>query len=110
MKANRPRRGFSLCCMAAAALLMMGCDSESGGVTYEIIYPSGNTRDYTTYHKNIPVEGTDGYLQWCPMLFLCPWKRGAGEAVWAVEDTCPKRGDLLPGHVRLEGGTQGLHL
>ncbi|MCI9048560.1 MAG: hypothetical protein HFG71_15115 [Hungatella sp.] len=63
MKANRTRRGFSLCCMAAA-LLMMGCDSESGGGTYEIIYPSGNTRDYTTYHKNIPVEGAYGYLQW----------------------------------------------
>ena len=30
--------------------------------------------------------------------------------VWAVEDTCPKRGDPLPGHVRLGGGTHGLHL
>ena len=34
----------------------------------------------------------------------------AGEAVLDVEDTCPKRGDLLPGHVRLGGGTHGLHL
>ncbi len=64
MKANKMRRRFSLCCVAAATLLLVGCNPESGAATYEVIYPSGYTRDYTTYHKEIPVEGASCSLQW----------------------------------------------
>jgi len=62
MKTETARCIF-LCC-AALALLLTGCNPEAGAATYEIIYPSGYTRDYITRDKKIPVEGASCCLQW----------------------------------------------
>ncbi len=62
--AKKMCRVFALCCAAVFVLMMTGCDPAAGATVYEIIYPSGYTRDYLTKNKKIPVEGTSCYLQW----------------------------------------------
>lgn len=64
MKAKKVCRVFALCCVAVFVLMLTGCDPTAGATVYEVIYPSGHTRDYLTDAKKIPVEGTSYYLQW----------------------------------------------
>lgn len=64
MNAKNLRRVFASCCVAAAALMMTGCDPAAGAAVYEVIYPSGYARDYLTGNEEIPVEGTSWQLRW----------------------------------------------
>ncbi len=64
MKAKKGCCAFALCCVAVFVLMLTGCDPTAGATVYEVIYPSGHTRDYLTDAKKIPVEGTSYYLQW----------------------------------------------
>jgi len=64
MKSKIARYTIALFCVAVLALLLTGCNPEAGATVYEIIYPSGYTRDYRTRDKKIPIEGTSCYLQW----------------------------------------------
>ncbi len=55
---------FLFCLAVIAALLLTGCNPEAGAVTYEIIYPSGNTKNGSVYDETAFVEGTSYSLQW----------------------------------------------
>ena len=55
---------FSLCCTAILVLLLTGCDPTAGAISYEVIYPSGYSRDCYTYDEKSPIEGSSFYLQW----------------------------------------------
>lgn len=48
--------GFCLACILL--LLLSGCDRHAGGAEYEVIFPSGWSRDYTMWEDAVPVEGT----------------------------------------------------
>ena len=58
------RRVFSLCCTAISVLLLTGCDPTAGSTVYEVIYPSGCTRDCYTRDEKFPIEGSSCSLQW----------------------------------------------
>ena len=45
MKGKVVRRIFSLGCAAIFVLLLTGCDPTAGATNYEVIYPSGYSRD-----------------------------------------------------------------
>ncbi len=64
MKAKTARYIISLCCAAIFALLLTGCDPTAGATDYEVIYPSGYSRDGHTYDGKSPIEGSSYYLQW----------------------------------------------
>ncbi len=55
---------FLFCLAVITALLLTGCNPEAGAVTYEIIYPSGNTKNGSVYDETAFVEGTSYSLQW----------------------------------------------
>ena len=55
---------FLFCFAVITALLLTGCNPEAGAVTYEIIYPSGNTKNGSVYDETAVVEGTSYSLQW----------------------------------------------
>lgn len=64
MKVKIGRRVFSLCCAAIVVLLLTGCNPTAGAAVYEVIYPSGYSRDCYTYDEKTPIEGSSCYLQW----------------------------------------------
>lgn len=64
MRGKTVRRVFSLCCAAIFVLLLTGCNPTAGATVYEVIYPSGYSRDCYTYDEKFPVEGSSCYLQW----------------------------------------------
>ena len=64
MKGKIMRRVFSLCCAVIFALMLTGCDPTAGAANYEVIYPSGYSRDCYTYDEKSPIEGSSCYLQW----------------------------------------------
>ena len=64
MKGKIVRRIFSLCCAAIFALSLTGCDPTAGATEYEVIYPSGYSRDCYAYDEKSPIEGSSCYLQW----------------------------------------------
>ena len=53
-----------LCCAAAVILSLTGCNPTAGATEYEIIYPSGYSRDCFTYDEKSPIEGSSCWLQW----------------------------------------------
>ncbi len=63
LNAARSRKCRSLCWLLLI-LLLVGCNPEAGSVVYEVIYPSGYTKDARTNDQTIPVEGTSYALQW----------------------------------------------
>lgn len=63
MKARIIRRTFPLCCAVAFVLLLTGCNAATG-TAYEIIYPSGYTRDCYTWDEESSIEGSSYYLRW----------------------------------------------
>lgn len=64
MKEKTVRRIFSLCCAAIFMLLLTGCNPAAGAAEYEVIYPSGYSRDSYVYDEKSPIEGSSCYLQW----------------------------------------------
>lgn len=54
--------GFCLACILL--LLLSGCDRHAGGAEYEVIFPSGWSRDYTMWEDAVPVEGTGLILRY----------------------------------------------
>ena len=64
MKAKKMRHVVSLCLAAIAALLLTGCNPTAGAAEYEVIYPSGYSRDSYAYDETSPIEGSSCYLQW----------------------------------------------
>ena len=54
----------SLCGGATVALLLTGCNPTTGATEYEVIYPSGYSRDSYAYDEKSPIEGSSCYLQW----------------------------------------------
>ena len=64
MRGKAARRAFSLCCAVIFALMLTGCDPTAGATSYEVIYPSGYSRDCYTYDEKFPIEGSSCYLQW----------------------------------------------
>ncbi len=58
------RHVVSLCCVTIVVLLLTGCDPTAGATTYEVIYPSGYSRDCYTYDEISPIEGSSFSLQW----------------------------------------------
>ncbi len=64
MKGKIVRHIFYLCCAAIFVLLPTGCNPAGGATSYEVIYPSGYSRDCYTYDEKSPIEGTSCYLQW----------------------------------------------
>ena len=63
-KVKMMRRAVSLCCAAAFILLLTGCNPASGAAEYEVIYPSGYSRDSFIYDEKSPIEGSSCCLQW----------------------------------------------
>ena len=45
MKIEIVRHIVSLCCAAIVVLLLTGCNPTAGATEYEVIYPSGYSRD-----------------------------------------------------------------
>ncbi len=64
MKGKLIPRVFSLCCVTIFVLSLTGCNPTAGATTYEVLYPSGYTRDCYTYDEKSPIEGSSCYLQW----------------------------------------------
>ena len=64
MKGKIMRHVVSLCGGATAALLLTGCNPTAGATEYEVIYPSGYSRDSYAYDEKSPIEGSSCYLQW----------------------------------------------
>ncbi len=64
MKVKIVRHVISLCCVAAFILLLTGCNPTAGATEYEVIYPSGYSRDSYIYDEKSPIEGSSCYLQW----------------------------------------------
>lgn len=64
MKGKVVRRIFSLGCAAIFVLLLTGCDPTAGATNYEVIYPSGYSRDCYTYDEKSSIEGSSYYLHW----------------------------------------------
>ncbi len=64
MKRKVVGRIFSLCCTVIFALMLTGCDPSAGATNYEVIYPSGYSRDCYTYDETSPIEGSSCCLQW----------------------------------------------
>jgi len=64
MNTKKICRLFALWCAAVWVLLLTGCNPTAGAAAYEVIYPSGYTRNYDVRDKKIPVEGTTYCLQW----------------------------------------------
>ncbi len=55
---------FSLCWITIVVLLLTGCNPTAGATEYEVIYPSGYSRDSYAYDEESPIEGSSCYLQW----------------------------------------------
>ncbi len=53
-----------ICCAAILVLLLTGCNPTAGATEYEVIYPSGYSRDSYAYGEKSPIEGSSCYLQW----------------------------------------------
>ena len=64
MKGKIVRRIFSLSCAAIFMLLLTGCNPTAGATEYEVIYPSGYSRDCYTYDEKSPIEGSSCCLKW----------------------------------------------
>ncbi len=64
MKVKIMRHVVSLCWVTIAALLLTGCNPAAGATEYEVIYPSGYSRDSYVYDEKSPIEGSSCYLQW----------------------------------------------
>ena len=64
MKVKIMRHTVSLCLVAIVVLLLTGCNPTAGATEYEVIYPSGYSRDCYTYDEKSPIEGSSCYLQW----------------------------------------------
>ena len=64
MKGKIVRRIFSLSCATIFVLLLTGCNPTAGATEYEVIYPSGYSRDSYAYDEKSPIEGSSCYLQW----------------------------------------------
>ena len=64
MKGKIVRRIFSLSCAAIFILLLTGCNPTAGATEYEVIYPSGYSRDCYTYDEKSPIEGSSCCLKW----------------------------------------------
>ncbi len=64
MKVKVMRHVFSLCWITIVVLLLTGCNPTAGATEYEVIYPSGYSRDSYAYDKKSPIEGSSCYLQW----------------------------------------------
>ncbi len=64
MKAKIVRDIVSLCFAAILVLSLTGCDPTAGATEYEVIYPSGYSRDPYAYDERSPIEGSSCYLQW----------------------------------------------
>lgn len=66
-KRTRGREGEARILAALLAVFLLlplaGCDLRAGYAEYEVIYPSGVSRDYCWWEEEIPVEGTSLYLQ-----------------------------------------------
>ncbi len=54
----------SLCCTVLFILSLTGCNPTAGATEYEMIYPSGYSRDCYTYDETSPIEGSACCLQW----------------------------------------------
>ncbi len=64
MKGKIVRRIFSLCCATIFVLLLTGCNPTAGATQYEVIYPSGYSRDCFAYDEKSPIEGSSCCLKW----------------------------------------------
>ena len=64
MKGKIVRRIFSLSCATIFVLLLTGCNPAAGATEYEVIYPSGYSRDSYAYDEKSPIEGSSCCLQW----------------------------------------------
>ncbi|MDE6976206.1 MAG: hypothetical protein K2P13_04290, partial [Lachnospiraceae bacterium] len=64
MKGKIVRRIFSLSCATIFVLLLTGCNPAAGATEYEVIYPSGYSRDSYAYDEKSPIEGSFCCLQW----------------------------------------------
>ena len=64
MKGKIVRRIFSLSCATIFVLLLTGCNPTAGATEYEVIYPSGYSRDSYAYDEKSPIEGSSCCLQW----------------------------------------------
>ena len=64
MKIKIVRHAVSLCWVTMVVLLLTGCDPTAGATEYEVIYPSGYSRDCYAYDEKSPIEGSSCYLQW----------------------------------------------
>lgn len=62
--AGNSRRVSSLFCAAMLILPLAGCNPTAGATQYEVVYPSGYSRDCYTYDDICPIEGGSYYLQW----------------------------------------------
>ena len=64
MKIKIVRHVVSLCWVTMVVLLLTGCNPAAGATEYEVIYPSGYSRDSYAYDEKSPIEGSSCYLQW----------------------------------------------
>ena len=64
MKVKSVHNVVSLCCAAVLVLSLTSCNPTSGATEYEVIYPSGYSRDCYTYDTSSPIEGSSCCLQW----------------------------------------------
>ena len=64
MKIKIVRHAVSLCWVTMVVLLLTGCNPTAGATEYEVIYPSGYSRDCYAYDEKSPIEGSSCYLQW----------------------------------------------
>ncbi len=63
MVAIRRRKGFFLLFLLCIPVLLSSCQYPPyGAIAYQILYPSGYSRDCYTWDKLTPIEGTDWYL------------------------------------------------
>ncbi len=63
MVAIKRRKGFFLLFLLCIPVLLSSCQYPPyGAIAYQILYPSGYSRDCYTWDKLTPIEGTDWYL------------------------------------------------
>ena len=64
MKVKSVYNAVFLCCATIFVVLLTGCNPTAGATEYEVIYPSGYSRDSYVYDEISPIEGSTCCLQW----------------------------------------------